>query len=272
MRKEISYEKMYSAINDAIAKCYNVKNISAKERMLEYVEKYNNFFRSGEKLDLFDEWLPTEMEVKKAQKFCSLLNKYRLSIDIYNEKSYPLQTNEYQYMYDCLQEYRPHISQENQETAKILEKCIKRNLPQYREEVIIDEYNQQALILIKQTKSKGKNNSENARKVLAFFKSINEMDIKSFKASPLKIELYTKCIDLINHLPKEKYGRVAKFDAKIRLNKALYDTCLELGGPYLSTANFYLQEEERFKKAKASTNQHLNQDKSKIARDEYLYK
>ena len=272
MRTEISYEKMYSAINEAIAKCYNFKNISAKEQMIEYVEKYNQFFRQGEKLDLFDEWLPTQAEVKKAQKFCSLINKYRLSIDAYNEKAYPLQPQEYQYIYDCLQEYRPYISKENQETTKILEKGVKRSIPQYREEVIIEDYNQQALALIKETKSKGVDKSENARNVLSFFKSMNEVGIKTFKASPLKIELYKKCIDLINHLPKEKYRRVAKFDAKISLNKAIYEACLELGGEYLSKASFYQQEEERFKKAKESTNQHIKQDKSKIAREEYLYK
>ena len=272
MRTEISYEKMYSAINEAIAKCYNFKNISAKEQMIEYVEKYNQFFRQGEKLDLFDEWLPTQAEVKKAQKFCSLINKYRLSIDAYNEKAYPLQPQEYQYIYDCLQEYRPYISKENQEDAKILERCVKRSLPQYREEVYIEEYNQQALALIKEAKSKGVDKSENAKKVLAFFKSINEINIKSFKASPLKIELYKKCIDLINHLPKEKYRRVAKFDAKISLNEAIYNAYLELGGQYLSKADFYLQEKERFLKAKISTNQHVEQDKNKIARDEYWYK
>ena len=117
----------------------------------------------------------------------------------------------------CLQEYRPYISKENQEDAKILERCVKRSLPQYREEVYIEEYNQQALALIKETKSKGVDKSENAKKVLAFFKSINEINIKSFKASPLKIELYKTISKYIDVAPQDFDVQISRTNIHITL-------------------------------------------------------
>ena len=266
MRNKIGYDKLYIIINDAISKCYNTKDISVKANMLNYIDNYNAFFRSGETLDIFDELLPTKDEVTKAKKFCSLLNKFRLSIDVHNPKAYPLSNDEYQTIYDLLQEYRPHIADKNLQTFGILEKAVKRHHPQYREEIILDELIAKASSIIKKSNKNKKNKIESVEDEiksdsLTVFEDIEREKVKSFKSSPSKLELYTKCIKLVDYLPKRNFGRLVKFRAKYNLNKALFIISKELGGEYELKSNEYQSEMQKFVRAIDTTIDYMSKNK-----------
>ena len=284
MHKDISYKRLYNILSNAAIESFNTRDISVKTEILEYEKQYEEFFKDNKSLDIFDEWVPTQKEVARAKKFCSLLNKRRLSTDVYNEKAFPLKDEEFQLLADMLDDYRPYIAQQNPEMYNILERSIKRNIPQYREEIILSEYNQKSIDIIRKAnreKKKGSAGSnDDKRDAVSFFEELKIDNVKSFKASPAKIELYLKCLKMIDFLPKEKYGRLSKFRAKYNLNKELYVSSMELGGDYKIEALKYQISMQKFAKAIDETVKHMQQGASEKAKtirekykqDEYLYK
>ena len=152
MTQNISSKTMYEIINKTLSECFSYKGLEINKDMEAFASRHWEFAKNTPQLSFLDEEIPTTREVREASDFCELLDVYRQSIDPYLDENPVLSESRVRSLLKGIEKYRPIISEKNQTTYKILEKNLKRDLPEYKNELIIEELNEDALYIVKQKK------------------------------------------------------------------------------------------------------------------------
>ena len=127
----------------------NLFQARQQQDMEAFASRHWEFAKNTPQLSFLDEEIPTTREVREASDFCELLDVYRQSIDPYLDENPVLSESRVRLLLKGIEKYRPIISEKNQTTYKILEKNLKRDLPEYKNELIIEELNEDALYIVK---------------------------------------------------------------------------------------------------------------------------
>ena len=287
MEQDISAKQMYNIINRAVANCYNCKDEPVNEEIKKFQQIHWQKIQKDPQLNIFQEELPSLKEVREASCFCDLLDDFRKSIDPYNDNQEELPEKSYRKIYEYINYYRPHIEQQNNVNLDLLEKSAKRHLSEHRENMLLEEYNKEAQDIVNLRKYCKKNKKQTSpsykpyeEQALNFFRKIlNKKEIQKTKPTVKKLETYSNIINVVDCLPEEKYGRIAKYKLKISIYASISDICAYLGPSYYLARKNAKQEIEKFQNAIDNALRYGKKGKitpeelrRKRQMEEYLYK
>lgn len=252
MTDEAKHDELYRIINRSVAKCGNHEDMPVNTEIAAYKERC--FYKQKASKEDICPNLPDSKELKLADNFCNILEEYRISVDAYT-KTEPLSEAKCRRLYEGIQYYRPHIYQENQTMLTMLENNMKRRLPEFRDRQILKEYNERAVYIYrlrKSTENLRRKNKQAAKNyeipALHFFEDVlNDAGLKQIQGCFEKLELYQNCLKVVDCLPAEKYGRLAKFKLKCDLNFGLKKIAISLGEDKI--ADLAAEEENRYNNA-----------------------
>ncbi|MBP3687970.1 MAG: hypothetical protein J6J35_06385 [Alphaproteobacteria bacterium] len=272
MEDNFDQTKLHQIINRALAKAMDFSGDAANTEMnifySRYLEQHNT---------KTPQILPEELV--KAFDFCNDLEEYRNVTDAYANKDNTLIEIQYRRMLTTLSRYDEYILPENKAAQQLLETNIRRHLPEYKDDILLDDYNNEADRIYKLKKEydnairkKKPATKDYERRALNFFKELftNE-DLHDIKKHPKKVMLYEKCIDIVNCLPSSHYNRTAKYKLKRDLNYGLLRTASLLGEEYAPIIQKARFEMKRYQKAIEKT-QYFSENpppKRKLSIEEY---
>lgn len=281
MAENISRNELYRIISRAIADWENTRDMAINEEIKVFIKNYIQRRKVKPQIDLFEDNLPTFEELNKAKQFCDDLENYRISADIDKENDDLPET-----VYSRLNEYinatRKYLPVESLKTLDIMQKNIKRKLPEHKGLILLEDYNNEASHIQKmhQTYLRACRKKQPASKdyerfaEIFFAEVLNNEDLKKIKSCPEKIKLYENSLKIVDCLPKHKYGRTFKFKLKRDLNYGLKKTAFELGGAYHEIAVKAAYEQQRYQKSMERTKQYAEPETARQKRllEEFLYK
>ncbi len=287
MQKDISTKQMYKILNEAIKECFNDNDIPVNTAMSIFRERHWQATKQHLELNMFSDPVPPMVEVAKADDFCSLLDEYRISVDVYNDNNEELSVEKYRQIYEGINYFRPHISEEAEQNFSILENNIKSHLPEFANDAILSNYTQKACYIagIKKQAQRDKNNKERLTQTYQHFAQelFNEIasknNILSIPTSPKKIQTYASLLNIVDCLPNEQYKRVEKFRLKRNINRAIFQMCTDLGDNYYGAKKKAEMEIIKYDKAIKNAKKHAKKGNKSLSElrnlrmlDEYLYK
>ncbi len=257
MANDISQMELYRIINRAVARCSNHENAPVNTEIAIFHERYVFRRKSNHQLNIFENSVPHSREIEQAAGFCDDLEAYRLSTDTYAKENEPLSEAGYRRLYAGIERYRPYISAENNEALHALEINVKRHLPEFKNQLLLDEYNQKAARIHDLKLGYGRQRRQNQPAAksyesasLHFFEDVlHNEELRQIEGCPEKLKLYAGCLKIVDCLPADKYNRTAKFKLKRDFNHAIRVTAAALGEGYLETAQKASYEEKRYHKA-----------------------
>lgn len=287
MAEDVSNKELYNIINRAISKWGCFDNVPADKEINIFCHKYDMRRKSNPQISIFEDSLPSAEEVKIAKQLCSDIETYRKSIDIYEGTTDELSESFYRRLYQGLDRYAEHVSEENQVRYKTLKQNLQGKLPEFAEKVLLDKLSQEIDIIKYLKKSKS---PEYKTKTTLFFKQIATQnddlkdEIKALSATPEKIAFCKSCIDIVDYLPQEKYTRSAKFTLKSNLYNLISKTARQMGISH--TTIVAKNEEGRFQRAKEKAIQYAKdpnkrrprksilgiEERNRRAMEEWIYK
>ena len=247
MTENISCNELYRIINRALSKWGEFDGAPADKEIKIFNEKYNYRRATNPQIGLFEDALPSQKEVERANQFCSDLEFYREATDIYSENNFDVPEKVYRRLYENLEHYAPHISAENQVKFQCLKQSMQRNLPERQSPVLLSEYNKE-MDVIKDYHKRGY--AESATRARVFLNQLmNDEDIKTMPPSPEKLSLFEKSLKVVDCLPKGSTSRSYKFSLKRDINMRIQETASNLGPAYIEKAQLAKYEISRFQKA-----------------------
>jgi hypothetical protein len=175
-----------------------------------------------------------------------LLDDYRISVDVFNENDVNLGTDFYRQLYKGIEHYRPHINKENQTILKLLERSIRKKIPEFKNDELLAEYNERAIEILKLKKEYGKSKqkSTSTNKLYEqkadslFYDILHKKELPSIPPSANKLTAYSNILSAVDCLPNHKYSRSKKYNLKYNINMAIVGICKHLGNNYF--LNMYL--------------------------------
>ena len=205
MGENISHAELFRIINRAVAGCANHKNIPVNTEISIFRERYVYRLEQNRQLDIFEETLPQNKELTDAVDFCDNLEAYRQATDIDANENDELEEWQCRRIYKGIERYRRHISPENLAMLNILEYNIKRRLPEYRELLLLEEYNREACRIhdLKLGYNRRRRQNQSASKdyewaALGFFKEVlHDENLKKIKGCPEKLALYMNSLRIV---------------------------------------------------------------------------
>lgn len=254
MKNDFNQTELRQIINRALAKCMNIEGEAVNTEIsifcARYVERQNKNAQ-----DSSQTYLPDELS--KALSFCDDLEEYRRITDVYSEQEHTMSEMQYRHLLLMLNKYDKEIFPENKTIQHLLENNIKRHLPEYKDDILLDGYNEEADRIYKLRKEyeytirkKQPAAKDYERNALGFFKELfTNKDLHAIKAHPKKLTLYEKCIRIVNCLPASHYNRTAKYKLKKDLNYGLLRTAYLLGEEYAPIIQKAQSEIKRYQKA-----------------------
>lgn len=280
-------------INRAIANCSTFGIVSHDSELLLLKNKVAHLDAS-----VFPDLSNYYYSITKAAYFCDRLEDYAHSLDVDVKENIILTDDNYREILDGINFFRPLIHSDNISTTKTIEYNAKRHLPEFKNILLLEEYNQQALRIhdmkrgYVRLKRKNQQPSKDYEKnATAFFEDVlNNDDLKKIKPCPEKLMLYINCLKIVDCLPSDKYGRLSKFQLKKKFNFAIKVTAHVLEASYSNQSSFYRDlslkaayEENKYNNAIAKLKQYTNTQSSssrlrsidirnKKAFDEWYYK
>jgi hypothetical protein len=242
-----------------------------------FSKKHWEYVKTSPQLSFLDEEIPTSKEVHEAIDFCELLDEYRRSVDVYVDEPEQLSESKQREILQGLDKYRPYILEEHKSTFNVLVKNLKRDLPEYRGEILLEELNEDAVNVYKRkqeasnTKDKAKREYKKeycSRLAVEFFKTFKENSeiVKQTPDSKKKLTLYSNTLKIIDCLPDKKYSRSDKYRLKYKINSAIIKVCTSLGDNYYLAKENAKRELEKFEKAIYNAKRFLEQQDSEKGR------
>ncbi len=221
----ISVTRLYHIINRTIAEVDKYTGEPINKEMQLFKERYSYHLRHNPAQSLFSERRPLIKEVAQALDFCEALQAYHLAMDVDAKDQPALSEQDCRLLLEGINIYREYIYQENMSQLKMIEKCVKRQHPEYCQAYLLEDYRREALFVIQRRKhyQKAIKNKQPATKdyenyALYFYEKITGDDkMKRVGICPEKMELYKLTLEIVDCLPKEKYNRTDKFKLKSRL-------------------------------------------------------
>ncbi len=257
---------LYQVINRTMEKVDKHTGEPITKEMQLYKERYAYLISHYPQQSLFDERRPLIEEVAFAMDFCDALYAYHLATDVDAKDPPPLSEYNCRILLKGMETYREHISAANSAQSEIIEAGARRNLPEFREQYLMEEYRKEALFVLEQRKryQKAKRNKQAATKdyeryALHFFKNItNDAEIKGIAPCPAKLELYTLALNVVDLLPQDKYNRSDKFILKSRLWHCVAKSLLAIDGTNKTEIEKAHNEARRFERAAKNTLAHAS--------------
>ncbi|MBR2273818.1 MAG: hypothetical protein IJ864_03180 [Alphaproteobacteria bacterium] len=294
MAEDISRKELHNIINRAIAKCGSYGSYSLTSEINIYCERYKYRQTANPQLNIFEETVAQPQEMLEAKSFCEDLDEYKKSIDL-DAKEETLPESFCRRIYQRLAAYEPYIFPENQEVYNRLRKNIEGELPENKEKMMIEAYllDIEKIERVQKEYAKEKRKNKKASKeyleklTLKFFKDIQQDEmLKECKASPEKMSLFEKSVNLVKDLPLWSLGRIARYELKVNIYNQIQQIAEALGDKYKPNAITAQNEAIRFQNAIQKTiniisNPIPRETKhttisteaiNKIAQEEWLYK
>ncbi|MBO5039425.1 MAG: hypothetical protein J6C85_08265 [Alphaproteobacteria bacterium] len=276
MENNFNQTELRQIINRALAKCMNLEGHAVNTEMNIFCSRYI-VRQSKSPQDMTQATLPKELS--KALNFCDDLEEYRQTTDVYSEQDNTMSEMQYRRILSMLSDYDKDIFPENKAMQHLLENNIKRHLPEYQVDILLDGYNDEADRIYKlkkeyeyATRKKQPAAKDYEKNALNFFKELfTNKDLHAIKTHPKKVTLYEKCIRIVNCLPASHYNRTAKYKLKKNLNYGLFRAASLLGEEYLPKIKKARLEMERYEKAIEKT-QYFSENpppKRKLSTEEY---
>lgn len=275
MTSEIKHNELYRIINRALSGCLNFEGNAVNKEIKIYCSRYIKKQNKKASDPVYE--LPQELLC--AIRFCDDLEHYRGTTDIYSDKDETLSENQYRRIFSALNYYDAHIVSKNKKIKNILITSIKHHLPEFREDVLLDKYIEDAERIYKLKKNSDKTCRQKQqyakdyeKEAMRLFRELfADEELHQIKSHPKKIELYEKSLKIVNCLPPERYGRVAKFKLKIDLNSAIQKTAALLGENYKPIADKAEREIKRYQRAIEQTQYYTENPtkKRKLSIEEY---
>ena len=277
MTKNISSKQMYFLISKAVSESHNFKDMDVSVGIKAFSKKHWEYVKTSPQLSFLDEEIPTSKEVHEAIDFCELLDEYRRSVDVYVDEPEQLSESKQREILQGLDKYRPYILEEHKSTFNVLVKNLKRDLPEYRGEILLEELNEDAVNVYKRkqeasnTKDKAKREYKKeycSRLAVEFFKTFKENSeiVKQTPDSKKKLTLYSNTLKIIDCLPDKKYSRSDKYRLKYKINSAIIKVCTSLGDNYYLAKENAKRELEKYEKAIYNAKRFLEQQDSEKGR------
>lgn len=241
MQQDISSKQMYKLVNEALSECYNFRDYEVNQNIKRFQKQHWEQIKKDPQLNIFADEIPTKQEVCSAVFFCDLLDEYRKSVDVYVDFPEPLTEYSKRKLLECVEYYRPYITEDNKSILNVLEKSVKKSLPEYKREIALEEYSNEAKNIAKYRKEyvnakksqKDKQQKYYESLAVSFFETLkNDQEISNYPSSPQKLSTYSNILNIVDCLPSEKYTRTYKYKLKINLNKAIVKMCKDLGPQY----------------------------------------
>lgn len=229
-------QELYRIINRAVSRCTNHENTPVNTEISIYQSKIAHHKKHDGQLSIFADDSQLYTETAKAADFCDCLEEYRQSVDLYASNAHNLSEHRYRKLLKGIEHFRPQIYSENMYLLKALEYNCKRQLPEYHDKMLLEEYNRQALRIRdmkkgydRQRRQNQKASKDYEKDALYFFKEVmNNEELRRIKGCAEKLSLYENCLNIVDCLPAEKYNRSAKFKLKKDFNYAIRITAATL--------------------------------------------
>lgn len=236
MAENLQIEELYRIINRAVSRCTNHENNAVNTEISIYQSKVAHRRNADGQLSIWTDDSLEYAETAKAADFCDCLEEYRQSIDLYASNTQSLSEYNYRKLLKGIEYFRPQIYSENMYILNALEYNCKRQLPEYHDKMLLEEYNRKALRIrdMKQGYDRLRRQNQKASKdyekdALYFFKEVmNNEELRKIKGCAEKLSLYENCLNIVDCLPAEKYNRSAKFKLKKNFNYAIRITATAL--------------------------------------------
>lgn len=236
MTENLQIQELYRIINRAVSHCTNHENSAVNAEISIYQNKMAHQVRNDRQLSIWKDDSEVYTETAKAMDFCDSLEEYRQSIDLYASNKQDLSEYNYRKLLKGIEYFRPQIYSENMYILNALEYNCKRQLPEYHDKMLLEEYNRKALRIrdMKQGYDRLRRQNQKASKdyekdALYFFREVmNNEELRKIKGCAEKLSLYENCLNIVDCLPAEKYNRSAKFKLKKDFNYAIRITAAAL--------------------------------------------
>lgn len=269
---DINQKRLYHILNQTIAQSFSDKGDRIDVDANIFREKYKYISKQNIQLYLFDDVFPTKQEVYDVTSFCNVLERFRESVDIYADNPEDLSIKEYGVIYEGITKFRPFIYPENESILNLLESAAKRHLPEFKHQIMIDEYISTAKRILKAKKryqrDKNKFSQEYEKDAYNLLQDIdNNRELRGF-TSPQKLELYKHCLDMINCLSIKKYSRSKKYQMKCQIYLQINKEASALGEKYNNVARNAQIEYRRFSNALYNIRNYL----SDYSMDDFYYR
>ncbi len=286
-------KELSRVINRAIANCSNFGVVSHDTDLLLLKNKVAHLHTSA-----FSDLSNYYYSITKASCFCDRLEEYAHSLDVDVKENIILTEDNYREILGGINFFRSLIHPDNIPISKTIEHNAKRHLPEFKNILLLEEYNQQALRIhdMKRgyTRLKRKNqqpSKDYERSASSFFEDVlNDDNLKEIKPCHEKLMLYINCLKIVDCLPSDKYGRLSKFQLKKKFNLAIKVTANILENTLPAQSSLYhdlslkaAYEENKYHNAIVKLKQYTNSQqktpklrsidiRNKKAFDEWYYK
>jgi len=279
-------DELYRIVNRAIVRCCNVDDTAANTEIALYRLRYNNR-RSSLSVP---QHLKEEREIFAASAFCDDLEVLRRALDAYAKENVSLSESVYRRLLSGINYYKPHIFSENLLFLEAVEKGVKRHLAEYKNDIILDDYNQKAVRIYKERceyiKSRKKNPAASKtfeQSADIFFSEVlNDKELRQIPFCEQKLQLYINSLRIVDCLPLNKYNRTEKFRLKFNFNYAIKLSADALGAKYIQVSEKASREANRYQRAMECAKSFAGLPKKekkpspsarrKRAEDEWLYR
>lgn len=252
MSDGISSKDLYQIINRAISTWNRSFDKPVNTEIKIFADKYQQRLTTNPQLNLFEEVPALPQELKDVWQLLDDLDDYRLATDIDAKSDYVSETLCRRLLCE-IRKFQPIISPENLPTTENIIRGIKSYLPEYKDDILLEEYISEADSIHKKKPHKSNDVTEIERcSHQAYFflkRTLKGSEIKTIQPCPKKIELYQKCIKVVDCLMSKKYRRTFKFKLKKDLNEEIYKCADSLGAGYVATAQNAKEEAKRFDRA-----------------------
>lgn len=268
--EDIKVTELYRIINRAIKKYGEStdSDVSLTSEINIFKQKYAYYAQQHLQLIIFEEPVSSLQQIENAERFCKELEYLKKETDLYNEKG-SVSEDGCRYLFQQLSEYESHIEDDNSKHVESLKALLKHYLPEYKKEIVINEYNLDMDIMKriqnsnKKRKIKAKNDSFLQKRAQLFFESfMKDGYLQNMEACPEKIDLYEKSLKFVNLLPSNKYSRVKKFKIKVEINEKIKKMAEALGPGYAGKAQKATAEIRKFQNSIVKTINYVNGKKT----------
>ena len=252
MNDGLSNKDLYQIINRAISSWNRFIDRPVNTEINIFAEKYQQRMATNSQLSFFEETPALPQDLKEAQQFFNKLEDYRLATDI-DANDDDISETLCRDVLHGLKKFTPILSPENIQTSEILIQNIKRHLPEYKDDIQLEEYIEEANEIHKRKPKRDSNEKaieDSSHNAYHFLKRILKgTEIKEIKPCAKKIELYQKSIKVVDCLVSKKYRRTFKFKLKKDLNEEIYKCAESLGAGFVAIAQNAKDEVWRFDRA-----------------------
>lgn len=287
---DVSQKELYRIFNNVLSESSFFKYEGIDEEISLFSKRAHDKWQKDPQLDIFEEQSASYEEIRNVADFCSVLKTYYKEIDkdSYTEDS--LSEGFYRLMYRCLEKCKPYVSEENKQKYNTMKRDAQRYLPEYRDKIIIEDYikNAEEIYKIRQKAQRNKekrqfNKDYSERLAVHYFNEIKkDNSLREMSYCPEMLVLCEKVLQIVDCLPSNQFGRIKKYEMKVKINKSREDIARSLGGAYDDVANIAVEEQQKFEKAIRTTEKYLQnpkkyrgltyEERRKKAEEEWKYK